>query len=876
MIINKTEAMSTLAAQDGQTVVIGGLIRTKKGKTREGIPFLSSIPILGYLFGYTEDTNEKKKMSNSQSGHACPLIRNPKTKPKTKKNSSVKTTESPSASNQRLIHLFIFASAAILTVIAYTRSLNGPMVTDDIIFLNSSRLQSFFDTLFFIRARVVSDLTFVLNYQISGMSLPGFRIGNIIFHLLTSLSVYFLTSITLKTPLMKDRIVGNSDIISLTAAVLFMLHPIQTSAVSYITQRMAIMAALFSFLGIILYVMATINKGWKSLCLFILSAISFMLAIYSKENAVMVLLVLPLYDFMFLSSLRWQEFRRRFIPMGILVMIIASFVFIKMGTFETIEKLSGLYTNLDKPLETYFWSGVGIYWTTMEYLLTELRIVTRYIFLILFPNPSLMVFDYSNAYPVSKSLFSPPETILSLLFLLSLVVFSFIYIKKYPLISFGILWFIVTISLESFIAVGLDPYFEHRNYLPGFGIFLALSSIVQYVSTVKFRFMKEAILCGIAIVLCILTFARNDVWADEYRFWKDIADKVPQNPRALLTVSYLEIKEGRYKEAEEYLKKAEAVELMSDLYKGLILINHASLLIDTGRYKEAEEYFRKATSKKEVFDKYKPLVIINQASLYNATGRREDARTILKGLASETGMGNYLTSQVLYRLAELYRSDGDIKTAADYLKKAYEIAPQDHGIMISLGLVSRSSGNVEDAIGYFRKSIDVAPDQFTGYIELGDTYFQKGEKANAERAYREAISRAPDMPAKWAKRVDVNLAQLLIIKKEFKEAISLLEKAISADKTFYPPYLYLGNIYLAMNSPYKSIENFNKALSLKDTFAKNDPNAMLVYFNLGMAYSVLNDKKKAAENFRHFIKIAGEDKLLKNNVDKAKEKMKDR
>jgi hypothetical protein len=77
---------------------------------------------------------------------------------------------------------------------------------------------------------------------------------------------------------------------------------------------------------------------------------------------------------------------------------------------------------------------MDIHWTPVEYILTELRVVSRYIFLILVPLPSYMVFDYSNAYPVSRDLFHPVTTVLSLFFIASIIFLSLRYIRKFPLI----------------------------------------------------------------------------------------------------------------------------------------------------------------------------------------------------------------------------------------------------------------------------------------------------------------------------------------------------------------------------------------------------------------------------------------------------------
>lgn len=59
----KTRKATTSAiVQDGHTLVLGGIITETKGQSRSGVPFLSKIPILGYLFGTTTDTNRRKEL----------------------------------------------------------------------------------------------------------------------------------------------------------------------------------------------------------------------------------------------------------------------------------------------------------------------------------------------------------------------------------------------------------------------------------------------------------------------------------------------------------------------------------------------------------------------------------------------------------------------------------------------------------------------------------------------------------------------------------------------------------------------------------------------------------------------------------------------
>ena len=56
------KANTTAIVQDGHTLVIGGIISETGGQSRSGIPFLSSIPVLGYLFGVTTDSVIKREL----------------------------------------------------------------------------------------------------------------------------------------------------------------------------------------------------------------------------------------------------------------------------------------------------------------------------------------------------------------------------------------------------------------------------------------------------------------------------------------------------------------------------------------------------------------------------------------------------------------------------------------------------------------------------------------------------------------------------------------------------------------------------------------------------------------------------------------------
>jgi tetratricopeptide (TPR) repeat protein len=766
-----------------------------------------------------------------------------------------RTTEKRDRSKGYLPSILLLSCFALLTVAAYIRSLNAPLIFDDASYIDPAQIERPLSGRL-LHVRSFTEVTFALNYYLSGMNLVPFRLTNILLHIISAALVFYLTLLTFRlcSGEEQDEKIPYSMISrwgSLFVAALFLLHPIQTSAVNYITQRMAIMSALFSFAALIFYAKGALNTSGRSVLYYVLSAFSFVLAVFSKENAVMVIFMLPIYDFFFLSSFQWREFKKRFIPLVVLFIALGVILFSTLQVAGFVRKLSVILSSLHQPIGIYGWTGIDIQWTPLEYLLTELRIVSRYLVLMLLPSPSLMVFDYSNAYPVSRGLFHPASTFFSLLSLSSLLFLSLRYMKRFPLASFGILWYLITISLESFIAIGLDPYMEHRNYLPSFGFFLAVASLLSPLITMLRARMTTTgpqkknshapgvftgiLLSVIAVLLFVLTITRNGVWADEYLLWKDALDKSPQNPRALITLSSISLNKGRLQEAEEYLQRAERIQPMTT--------------------------------------KFRIAMLINQATLYRETNRKVEARALLKGLLSEKDLPKDDRFDVCLIMGEILREEGKLSEAREYMEMAYRIKQNNPVLLVSLGFVARSLGEIDTAEGYFKKAVEIAPRQVVPYIELGDISFMKRDMDRAERYYREAVSQESDMPKGVAKRVLLNLAQIAWSKGNTDDATVLLKKITDQEPAFYPPYLFLGDIYLGKNNPATAIHYLEKALSLQESFAKEDPNTKLVYFNLGMAYSIQGDQRRAGKNLRLFLSVAGDDIRLRGQIVKAKERL---
>jgi hypothetical protein len=110
-----------------------------------------------------------------------------------------------------------------------------------------------------------------------------------------------------------------------------------------------------------------------------------------------------------------------------------------------------------------------------ERVLTQFRIVLYYVTLLIYPDPSRLNLDYD--FPISKTMFDPPTTLISILIIAGLVGYSIWVAKKKPVLSFFILWYFGNLVIESSI-FPLEMVFEHRLYLPAVGPFVLFSLMV--------------------------------------------------------------------------------------------------------------------------------------------------------------------------------------------------------------------------------------------------------------------------------------------------------------------------------------------------------------------------------------------------------------
>ncbi len=439
----------------------------------------------------------------------------------------------------------------MLGILCYSNTLHNPFIFDDIPNIVERRgihLDSL-SAAGLVRLkdglggnRPVALLSFALNYYFGGLDPFGYHLVNLLIHLLTSVLVYLFLKLTLSLPSLRERYGQYAREIALLSSLLFVAHPIQTQAVTYIVQRMASLAALFFILAIYCYAKARLAEGRKRVALFIGSILAGLLAFGSKETAITLPVFVALYEYYFHQRLKLTPSKKKW-----------SYTII--GLALLIGLLAGMYYTGFKPLHWLNSTYKKYPFTPPQRLLTQLRVVVFYLSLLIAPLPSRLNLDHH--FSLSYSLFNPPTTLLCLGLILGLIAGSIYLAKKRPLISFALIWFWGNLALESSF-LPIELVYEHRLYLPALGFFILVSIfLVKGIEKLKIKAQlkqqaKLVLLLTLIIPLSAMTYQRNKVWQDRASLWKDAADKSPTLARPHYNLANVYAQREDYDKAMPY------------------------------------------------------------------------------------------------------------------------------------------------------------------------------------------------------------------------------------------------------------------------------------------------------------------------------------
>ncbi len=493
-----------------------------------------------------------------------------------------------------------------------------------------------------VRDRPVVNLTLSLNHAAGDLETAGYHGFNLTVHLLAALCLFGILRRTFLNRRLPDRYRAAARSLSLSVAVLWVVHPLQTESVTYITQRCESLTGLF-YLGVLYSVIrgAASPRGsiWYGLAV-LFSA----LGMGSKASMVTVPLVVIVYDRIFLVA-SWRElFRKRGWLYAVLLATWLIQVFLLWKT--PYEDIRGI--------ETY---GPG------EYLLTQAEVIIHYLRLVFWPSP--LCLDYG--WPVVRGFGEVFPEVLLIGVLLVLTVWA---LKKNPPLGFLGVWFFLILAPTSSVLPLEDPAFEHRMYLPLAAV-LVLAAVggVEALNRLFPQRGERRTVWGVTlvslvtIVLGSLTIDRNRDYFTPVTIWEETITVRPFNPRARMHLGNALLKEGRTEEAIESYRQA--LRLDPDYYTAHY--NLGNVMAGRRKVEEAYAYFRRALEiKPEAVEAHNNLGV-----LLAQEGRTAEAiesfHTALRIDPDDTA--------AYFNLGVTYVRLGEGRKATEFFEKVIELKP---------------------------------------------------------------------------------------------------------------------------------------------------------------------------------------------------------
>jgi len=252
--------------------------------------------------------------------------------------------------------------------------------------------------------RPVAYVSFALNYYFHQLDVAGYHLLNILIHIACGIILLLLVKTIISSPALRGR-PQPSAWIPFMAALIWLVHPIQTQTVTYVVQRMNSLAAMFYVLSVLLYARArqseqnlTRRAGFAG-CI-----ISGILALGSKEIAATLPAIILLYEWYFQQDLSRTWLKGRLVPIAAALAIFTLLALFYLD-FQPLDRIVNSYAARD--------------FTLVQRVLTEFRVVFFYMSLILLPHPSRLNLDHH--FPVSQSLLVPVTTIFAIGFIVGLL-----------------------------------------------------------------------------------------------------------------------------------------------------------------------------------------------------------------------------------------------------------------------------------------------------------------------------------------------------------------------------------------------------------------------------------------------------------------------
>ncbi|MBK8956006.1 MAG: glycosyltransferase family 39 protein [Saprospiraceae bacterium] len=502
---------------------------------------------------------------------------------------------------------------------------------------------------------------------------------------------------------------ADANALAMISACLFAVHPLHSEVVANIKSLDEIFVLLFSLLSVNSVLKYQKSKGILQLTL---AGLWFLFALFSKEHAIVWLVLLPLALFYF-TPIDKRSLLKSIIPM---VAAATIYVVCRLAVLGT-----QLYVDSRNFLENPFLTVRGekiLLMQDADRIGTILYTLLRYIYLHIFPYP--LTHDYAPK-SISTYAIASPAAVISLMLYLLFIVLIIKWRKSLPVISYGLMFFIIALLPASNLFVNTGAYMGERfAFMPSLGLCLVFAWFLKYAVIDKFK-MGMVVFLILILAFSARTFTRNLDWKDN------------------LTLFTADIKHS-----------SNSAKLNSSL--GFTLLENYRNSADKESNKhlltQAIGYLNKAV---KVYPRYSDCIFLLGNAYYLNKNYPEAVVTYEKYIdlnpADASIIKNY--QKALRELGRKYFYDDSNNSAAkNALLKSYKLNNQDDQVLELLGSVEAEMGYLLKSLEYLLKSVEINPNSASTWANLYITYTRLGDKARAQDAINRGMAIDADIVKK--------------------------------------------------------------------------------------------------------------------------------
>ncbi len=647
---------------------------------------------------------------------------------------------------------------------AYADSLGVPFIFDDrTAIVSNLRIRELWPGPF-TSARPILDLTLAANYALVGLHVVGYHVVNLALHVGCGLLFYDLARRTLRAT---GTAPGHETRVAWWAALVFLVHPLQTEAVTYVISRSEVLMAFWYLATLDLALLgetdAARRQTWWTLAI-----LTCALGMATKPTMVSAPIAVW---WLFRCTAEPDEPRLSFAadrargsraappvrwPFGV-------------GVAATWLVLAALAAWRETP-----GAGLDIGIGPLEYLRTELGVTWHYLRLLVWPANQTIEYDW----PLATRWLTAAVVVPACGWIVVLGMLAWLRRAGRDAAALWLGLAILALAPSSSIVPIADLVFEHRMYLPlaGFAVLAALAG----EGLARRAPRAVALAAAIAVVaLGVATFERNRLWHDPVTLWEDALAKAPAKPRIFRNLISAYEERGdrtnavRIAEQEtavfETLHRArphdpEAMSALADAYArrgridealpllveavqrapqdALVRAAYGSLLLETGRAADAVSQLEMAQAlaggqRDWVGRDLMRSILTNLGWAYASVGRESDAIAVLRQAAAHDDV------EALNNLGSILARVGQWNEAQRVLERARERDPEDPNVESNLGWVYANVGRLDEARELLERAIVKQPQEPSAHGNLGWVRLRAGDPAAALTAFAAAQALEP-------------------------------------------------------------------------------------------------------------------------------------